>query len=269
MDVIIDAECSGTPVDAELLSSHGSFTLNLLAQLNYDSLNPPVADLLAVAHHLDGDWLVVTPIHWEASHNDAMIVAAGQYLNLEEIEARSGFDILSSFLAPEGMTLYYCDKETWLLSNPAKAEIHAKPFFQIINHSLMPELSQLDSTMYWQKFFTECQMLFASQSKTSVINGVWVWGGAKLGSKKALSICADADFLPLAQACSKSVTLYTPDVELKQFQIVLLKNKDNLSPKHQAELNQISARWYWNNSAYKTRSFNWFTRIWRSLFHAH
>jgi hypothetical protein len=269
MDVIIDADCASIPVDAELLTSQGSLALNLLARLNYDPLNPPVADLLASAHHLDGDWLVVTPIHWEASHNDALIVAAGQSLNLEETEAKYWFESLSTFLAGEGMTLYYCDKDTWLLSNPARPAIHAKPVFQIINHSLMPELAQLDASMYWQKFFTECQMFFASQPNTSPVNGVWIWGGAKLGAKKSVSICADENSLSLAQVCTKEVTPYDLDIELKKFQILLMNHIDNLSLKHQTEISQISARWYWNNSAYKTRSLNWFTRIWRSLIHAH
>lgn len=269
MDVIIDTTCSNVPANTEVLTSQGSAVLNLLVRLNYDSLNPPLADLLRLSHHLEGDWFVVNPIHWEASHNDVLIVAAGSELNLEEAEARYWFDLLSAFLVSEGMTLYYHDKDTWLLCNPGKPVINAKPVYQITNHSLMPELAQLDATMYWQKLFTECQMFFASQPNTSLINGVWVWGGAQLEDKQSVPICADNHFLSLARVCSKDVTPYSSAIDLKQFQIILLNDFTNLSPQHQEEITKMSARWYWNNLAYNQSSPNWFTRIWRSLTHAH
>ena len=57
--------------------------------------------------------------------------------------------------------------------------LNAKPVHHLLNKSLMPELAQLDKTMYWQKFITESQMFFASNPNQSLVNGLWIWGGCK------------------------------------------------------------------------------------------
>jgi hypothetical protein len=269
VDVVINSDCSTIPEQSKLLVSQSTALLNFLVSLGYNSIDPPLADVLRQANHLEGDWLILSPLSWQATHNDAMIVAMGKELQLSELESRYWFQLYFDYLAHENISLYYHDAETWLLHAENKPTINAKPVHQIVNHSLMPELAQLDSTMYWQKFFTECQMFFASHPNNSALIGVWIWGGAQLGHKKTIAVCADEQLFSSAQICSSNVTLYNPSIRLKQFPILLISTMDTLSKQHQEELKKIPTRWYWNNSAYTCSDLNWFTRLWRKLTHAY
>lgn len=152
MDVIINTESGCDSKEGKLLKSQGLAVLNLLACGGYDLVNPPVGNLLKSSHNLEGDWVVLTPMHWQASHNDAVIVALDKDLRVTDEEVKYWFDLYSAYLAEDGMPLYFYDKYTWLLRVDDKPPLNAKPIYQVLNKSLMPELSQLDETMYWQKF---------------------------------------------------------------------------------------------------------------------
>lgn len=236
MNVIINTESDCDSKEGKLLKSQGLAVLNLLACGGYDLVNPPVGNLLKSSHNLEGDWVILTPMHWQASHNDAVIVALDKDLRVTDEEVKYWFDLYSAYLAEEGMPLYFYDKYTWLLRVDDKPPLNSKPIYQVLNKSLMPELSQLDETMYWQKFFTESQMFFSSNARKSLINGVWAWGSGKLKTKKTISICTDKHFLAVAQAYSSNVTLYDPSVNLSGFEVVLLHGIDSLSELHQVEI---------------------------------
>ncbi|MBI2784836.1 MAG: hypothetical protein HYX60_00410 [Legionella longbeachae] len=268
MHVLISSECSVVPLSSKPLVSEGDALLNFLHILDYDSADPPLADLLRRYHHLEGEWLVLSPVHWEATHNDAMIVASGKELQLKEIESKSCFNLFAQYLAEEDKVLFYHNKQTWLLYHDKSQALNAKPVHHLLNLSLMPELAKLDNTMYWQKFFTESQMFFASRTNQSKINGIWLWGSAKLKDKKAIKVCADEYFLSIAQICSSNVTLYSPSVMLKEYEILLITDFFMLSEHHQEELKKKTVDWYWNNVAYTAKSSNWFTRLWRKLSYA-
>lgn len=269
MYVVINSDCGFIPEGVKPLVSEGSALLNLLRCLDYDPVNPPLADLLRRTHHLDGEWLVLSPIHWQATHNDALIMATGKDLAIEEQDARLWFKYIAEYLAEEDMTLHFHDTETWLLCDRKQHPLNAKPVHQLLNRSLMPELKQLDETMFWQKFITESQMLFASKSNQSAMNGLWPWGNAKLADKTETTICADAYFLPFAQQCSAQVVLYDPTIKLKEQSVLLISELSLLSEAHQQELKKLPVHWYWNNTAYTRTNNNWFTRLWRTVTHAH
>lgn len=269
MDVIINAECNSIPGDCKLLPFQKEAALNLLMCLGYDPVDLPLADLLRRSHNLEGNWIILSPVHWQASHNDAMITATGAELHLSEEEAKNCFKIYSEYLAADGITLFYHNADTWLLCTENKPALKAKSVYQILNHSLMPELAALDTTMYWQKFFTESQMFFATHHNNSALNGIWAWSDAQLIARKQIPICADEHFLPLAKICSSNIIPYSSTVKLKEFKILLLNDFNSLSAVHQEEIKKIPAHWYWNNSAYTRSDRNWFTRFWRNLTHAH
>lgn len=269
MQVVIDSECSAIPDGAKSLTSEGSALLNFLRCLDYDPAEPPFADLLRRYHNLDGEWLVLSLVHWVATHNDAMIAAFGKDLQIKESDAKFWFELFSQYLAEEGKFLHYHDAETWLIYNEKQNLLRAKPVHHLVNQSLMLELGQLDNTMYWQKFLTECQMLFASRPNQSLVNGLWVWGNAKLKDKKTIGICADEYFLPWAKICGANVSLYHPSLELKNYQILLLTEFSMLSEQHQEELKKIPIHWYWNNAAYCQFSGHWLVHLWRKLIHAY
>lgn len=268
MDVIINQ--SGVIPAFRTISMDFSpqLELNFLASCGYNRDDPPLADLLKTSHQLEGDWAVLTPMHWDASHNDALIVAAAEDLNCSTEEYLSCFQRYADFLAEDNSTLYFHNSTTWLLRIDGKPNFHTRPSHQMIHQSLMPELGKMDSTMYWQKFFTESQMFFASENNKSMINGVWLWGNSKLKTRLDVSICADEELFSIANAVSTKVSLYDPAISLEGFQILLLNKINVLNQSHIDELNKKPTSWYWNNMAYKCKGSNWFTRFWRNLTHA-
>lgn len=269
MNVVINSECRSTPEESVALCSQGKAFLNFLAILGYDPMNPPAADLLRQCNRLEGDWLVLSPVHWQATHNDAHIVATGQELQINKNESEHWYQLYADYLAHEDMTLFYHEADLWLLSINNKPLLNAKPIHHVVNKSLMPELKDLDSTLYWQKFITEGQMFFASQLENSMINGVWLWGGGLLTNKKSIKVCADENFLATAQILCSDVTLYHSSLSIKEFEIIILNDYDSLSEQHKEEIKKIPVSWYWNNAAYTRGERNWFTRLWRTLIHAH
>lgn len=264
MKVIINTNGYDLPKNAKSLATADNALLNLLAQLGSDPLQPPYASLLSHYHQLPGNWLVASPIHWEASHNSAMIVAGGELMELDDHTSKRYFQLFADYLAAYETSLYYHDAYTWLISIKDQPILNAKPIYRILNQHLMPELAQLDQTMYWQSFFTECQMFFATIENNPMLNGVWMWGGASLIEQSALSICADDYFLGMAQICSSNVSLYHPSLSLNNYSILLLNDFNLLSKEHQNQLHKRSISWYWNNQAYKTFKPSWFSRIWRT-----
>ena len=268
MDVIINSDCSFPSEHSNALPSEGTAVLNFLYSMGYDAVAPPLADVLRRAQQLEEAWCIASPIYWQATHNDAMIIAANNELQLSEETSKQWFQLYADYLAEEDMRLHYYNADTWLLQIANKPAINAKPVHKLLSHSLMPELEQLDPSLYWQKFFTEGQMFFASHATQSAINGVWLWGATPLSDKKPVAVCADGQLFSIAQVCSDKVTRYDPSISLKQYSILLLSHIDVLSKQHQEELKKMSVRWYWNNSAYTTSDLNWFTRLWRVLTHA-
>ncbi|MGC1182848.1 hypothetical protein [Legionella sp.] len=267
MYLIINSECNFIPQEVQPLTSSGTALLNLLYCLGYDAQNPPLADLLRRVYSLQGNWLVLSPVHWQATHNDALIVATGKDLELQEDETKLWFDLFSDYLGAEGWRLYYHDAETWLLCDRENHPLKAKPPQQLLGKSLMSELTQLDHTLFWQKFITESQMLFASKPNQSGVNGLWPWGNAKL-IDKTITICADEFFLSMAKMCGTNVTKYSPSIKLKEQQILLLTEFSILSEQHQEELKKLVVHWYWNNIAYTSSNSSWFIRLWRKIIYA-
>ena len=73
----------------------------------------------------------------------------------------------------------------------------------------------------------------------------------------------------MAELCSTQVTLYQSSLSLNDFAVLIVNDLSTLSAHHQAQLTKMPVGWYWNNKAYASCSFNWFTRLWRTITHAH
>lgn len=270
MDVIINGSLDDEQQPpGSALSNANNPLLNYLNCLGYDPENPPAAAIIKQSHDLPGNWVILSPMHWQATHNDAMVVAAGDALEIDDSESRFWFTLFADYLAEEGLTLCYHDMHTWLLRVDMLPPLQAKPVLAILDKSLMPELALLDSTLFWSKFITESQMFFASQPRATRINGLWAWGGAPLEEPKSFRVCAVDSFLGVVNSTSTSATLYNPDLVLKNYDILLINTLDDLSPAHQVELKKQKVNWYWNNIAYQQSNPNWIVRLWRKLSHAH
>ncbi len=212
MDIVINAEIASIPENNTAIPTQGNFYHNILSCLGYPNDSPPVADLLRRYHHLEGEWVIASPIHWQATHNDAMIIASGSQLELSEQESKRWFEAFKEFIASENMHLHYHDAYTWLFQYEDKPQITAKPVHVLQHQSMMPELEMLDKTLFWQRFITESQMFFSGNALNKAriglypINGVWLWGGGALGDKiQTQLICHDPDLIELANVLSTNV----------------------------------------------------------------
>jgi hypothetical protein len=162
MDVIVNAIKPSSPPGVEALTTQHDFWLNCLVQLGQDPLYTPLAELFRQQLNLEaGDWYIISPIHWEVTHNDAMISAYGDALNLSESLSRIWFEELSQFLAQDGFVLIYYSPAHWLMkvTNHTLVPALKSPNLKDMEHqSMMPVLATLDPTLYWQRLLTELQM---------------------------------------------------------------------------------------------------------------
>lgn len=266
LNVIVDSDCMQESILANNpLRSEGDPLLNLLLCLGYNAHNPPFAALLARYYQLDGAWVIASPVHWQASHNNASIDTYGPFLAITE----HYFERFATQGVSDACLMHYHNAFTWLLSIPGIPAPAAEPVHYLPGKPLMSELSKLDTEHYWSKFLTECQMWCATQHDVAAVNGVWVWGGAPLAPQHDVAVCVDAHFLAWAQCCSSRVTLYHPELSLSDFSILMVQNLQSLSAKHQQQVHQMTTKWYWNDVTYQSARPQWFIRLWRQLTHAH
>lgn len=131
-------------------------------------------------HSLNGDWIIATPIHWQATHNDAMIVALGDELQLTQDQAYAWFNVIAEFLAEVGISMHYHDCYRWLLSVDHKPTIISPSPYEIKHRSLMPFFAHMDPSHYWQGLLTEIQMFLSNHELNNkqtpfTINGLWLY----------------------------------------------------------------------------------------------
>ncbi len=140
-------------------------------------------------HKLDGHWLIASPIHWQATHNDAMIIACNETLDLPDAESRLWFSALAEFLVHDKVQLHYHDAYTWLIQFEESPPINARPVHMLLQQPMMQQLQALDATLFWSRFLTENQMFFSEHSLNKAragrypINGVWIWDDGDLNAR--------------------------------------------------------------------------------------
>lgn len=125
-----------------------------------------------------GDWLIVSPVHWEATHNNAAIVAHGDALNLSEEVSRTLYTAFAAYLAEDKMHLYYCNANTWLLLCEDQEPPQTQTLQDALQRSMHTLLECLKKTPFWLRFITESQMFFSRQPQGGAaypVNGVWIW----------------------------------------------------------------------------------------------
>ncbi|GGI75431.1 hypothetical protein [Legionella impletisoli] len=270
MHVVINAEIDALPQNANLISNGGNFYAHVLACVGYPIDALPVGALLAKQFELSGEWLVASPVYWEATHNDALMKASGADLHFSEKESEAWFIAFTEFVRVDGFETYFVDKHTWLLRCDEKPPIVSIPIHHALHQSMMPLLQSLDNTMYWQRFMTESQMFLSShalneQRNDFPINGIWLWGEGELHEQGKKPILAQTESLVrLAQILSKHSKRYEPSYRPTKDSLLLFDDlKDESLFQLQQQLKNKSVQWFWNNAVYQTRSKRWFAR-WRS-----
>jgi hypothetical protein len=271
MNILINDYLPNPPEGSLPLPSQGNFYHNLLAILNYSPEYPPVGDLLRQYHGLEGEWIIATPIHWQATHNNAAILAYGRELEWSAEESQKGLAVWNEFLLPEHMQAYFHSPDTWLLKVDGKPKLNAKPVHTLLQQPLLPELEVLDTSLFWQRFITECQMFFNTQtlhrdSTELPVNGLWFWGNGTLGHRVEKRIAVNqAHLRALAEVVSTQVRLWAPTENLLEDDIFLCDGvyQDDLLLAQQ-DLKNKKVQWYWNDTAYQTHPKSWLSRLWRS-----
>jgi len=129
-----------------------------------------------------GAWLIVSPVHWEATHNNAVIVAGGEELNLTDEVSKKLYTAFAAFLAEDNMQLHYCSAGTWLLLCENQEPPNTQALDKALQRSMHALLADLKNTPFWLRFMTESQMFFSGQVQADAaypVNGVWVWPAAR------------------------------------------------------------------------------------------
>ncbi len=225
---------------------------HVLTSLGYPADAPPVADWLRRYHGLDGTWYVVSPIHWQATHNDAMIVACDQALDWSDEESRAFFAIWAECLQSEAIQLHYHDAYTWLIQPSEPKPIHALAVHALLQQPMMAHLKALDATLFWQRLLTENQMLFSAHALNHArkdrypVNGVWIWGAGHLSTPVSRPIvCGDEASCALASVLSTQIQRYAPQQAYSKQAIFLSVKEEPLNSKRAQN--------------------HWLVRLWRSL----
>lgn len=270
MDIVINSTCPSVPDCEDSTEIMGHFYSHVLTCLGYTENAPPVADLLRRYHGLIGRWLVISPIYWQATHNDAMIMACYDALGLSDTESKRWFAALAAFLAADPVKLHYHDAYTWLIQFDNAPLIRAEPVHLLFNQSIKKPLHELDATLFWSRFITENQMFFSEhplnkeRSGLYPVNGVWIWGEGELSAPETRPIVyADDKTHVLAQLLSSRVSRLQSSQALSDNSLVLLSDFDNSLMNHSKK---NTVRWFWNNRIYMTKKPSIWTRLFNQLF---
>lgn len=267
MNVVVNADYNFSKTDRKIINQQTNYYQNILTCFGYSDMAPPVGDLLRAFHGLKGEWFVASPIRWQATHNDAMLVASDEQLNLNDKDALELFDVFSNYAREKGFQTYFHDKYTWLIHGVDMPLISAIPVQGMIHQSIFPYLKALDKTSFWQQFITETQMLFNEPIQTLdtklLVNGVWVWGAGSLrapSSKKCM--VSNKDDYALASLLSTQVNYFSVEPMSKNALLILgCSIKQDELEKLEHLLENYSVCWCWNNLKYTSLPKSWFARL--------
>lgn len=230
------------------------YLISFLQTLGYTPAYEPLGALLAPFYEVGDECFIVSPIHWEASHNDVLIKASGKALRLSESLNRVWFHEMSQFLAEDGFRLIYHDQDHWLVAPDRPRRLRAPAVSAMYNRSMMPILSALDDTLYWQRLMTEIQMFMSNhplnkqKNQLFKVNGLWFWGGGALDLPLEKSLYTDSPVIQKAYPAAKSLNLI--DFKEKNFCIVLAQYDPVLIANYEKQLRYKPVQWVWNQCDY-------------------
>jgi len=265
MDIVVNANAPTPPEKSTTIQE--PFYWNLIKRLHKDGTSIPLANFLARLNgRKESDWIIVSPIHCQATHNDAFITAYGDDLALSEEESVAIFSLIKDFLAEEVSEWLYYSPSLWLarlgsMPSPKSVEPHT-----IFHQSLLPHLRSLDDTHAWLRLFTEIQMLLAAQSKegrqaSTKVNALWFWGQGALALQGHKVFCEDHHLSATLRAFNVSCVDNITEADT----IVLLNADARTTESMRDWTKNKSCNWYWNNKTEKVHAQTVWQRI-RGIF---
>lgn len=253
LHLILDASHTNDAVEAQSFFTTQWWQMNLMNAIN-NSMG--VAQFLAHQHGLaKGNWHIASPIHWEATHNDAMIVLDGQ-AGVDENELIHFFQVFQGFVERDDLPIEKLSSGVWLFDAKNLLECTLPSLNSVMHRSLHEYLLMMPNE--WRTWFTEVQMLFhcATANKATTINGVWPWGGGEF--KLTTPIYQLGDF-PGIEAKNWSSEMKLPHTGVLLISEQHAKEFEEIFNKK--FINRVPVTWWWNNKTYQTKP----KTIWKHL----
>ena len=259
MDVVINSDYPFSQTSIQPIKGSLNYYQHILSCLGYQADNPPVADLLRLYHDLEGQWLVVSPTAWQATHNDVILQTCSRQDGFTEEASRYLFDLFSTSATAEGMQTFYHDAFTWLLQCDGKPFISSLSVDRLQNQSLFGHIKALDSSLFWQRFITEIQMLFSSHKMSTEtetpVNGIWIWGAGQLNKPSdRLILVSGQNEEALAKYLSTTIKTLSTNIISKRALILFEFTDERTLLDLEHGLRRYATNWYWNNVAFHTKS---------------
>lgn len=267
IDIIIntDTEVAALSQESKILATQYHPVLNCLYSLGFDSQYPPAADFVRQCLGLEqGAYLLASPIRWLVTHNDAMITTMGSALHFSDTDSHLLFTEVQPLLQEVGIELIGYDASMWLMRVDDVPPINSPSPACILNQSLIPYLKGLDQQLFWQKLFTEIQMLCVHQDGNlqTMVNGLWFYGAGKFQAHAEHIIFTNNT--NLCRSLPMQFQALTDHIQLGKRASILLHPHENL-PYLPSLLKGHTVRWFWNNIAYVEYKENWWQRLKRSF----
>jgi hypothetical protein len=253
LHIIVDAPHTEEVVAAQNFYTKQWWQMNLMHAINGAD---GIAQFLAQQHHFpQGNWYIASPIHWEATHNDAMIVYDAK-TGEDESQLAHFFQVFQGFLERDDCPVQKLDLSVWLFDAKNLIDFKLPSLNAVMHRSLQDYLRDMPSG--WRTWFTEVQMLFhaASPNATSIINGVWPWGGGKFSI--VTEIYRFGEFSGIeSKAWTPSMQLPTQGVLL----IAQAHKEEFLALFDKKYSNHMPVTWWWQNKMYQTQPQS----LWKKL----
>ena len=220
--------------------SQGLWQKNLLRAMGQKGLGAFLAQQMGLP---SGQWMVVSPVHCQVTHNDAMIIATCQ-----EFEWQSAMeDYYQSFvkwMAQDGIPVHRFSNTIWLMDASHLPELNTLPLDEMNHRSLQPYLSNLPSP--WLKWWTEVQMMLHGVYGQGpyAVNAVWPWGGGVLPTFDNIWTLSENHLYREMLKIYPQVAVWQSHVKLKDQAIFLIEDTEQ-SLLSKLPLNQFVSHWWW------------------------
>lgn len=265
MDVVLDAKGDFTFLSENPLPCYGDFYTHALLALGYSIDNLPLCSLISSFYsdtHLS--WLC-TPVIWEASHNDARIIFAGDNLPVSENVLIDAFNETAHFFEHDNILMKRHSPTYWLMDVPDTLPRNFAPnVMSMLYQSMMMTLQTLDAKHFWSLRLTEIQMLF-EQNRASLqsVNGVWIWQDKSCHhALKRRVISDDEQLLFWIKKQGGEGIAFSPELSFYEKDILILRDVTHLET-IMKKTSPFKTRWYWLDSVHDTPGLSFWNRLWR------
>jgi len=125
-------------------------------------------------------WVLASPVCWQATHNDAMVVGLAR-----EAVLNGYFQVFVDFLAQDGARAYQISPDLWLFDASFLGESVFFDLDTVMHQSLQTYLMAMP--VPWRRWWTEVQMLFqTTKAGAQEMHAIWPWGGGEWQATRAV-----------------------------------------------------------------------------------